>query len=134
MGEFDEVAERAVAWVDAVVIGDVVAVVAAGRGLERHQPDRGDTKPVQIIQPPQQSLEVADAVAIGVHIGADGKAIDNAVLVTEVVNHRAVLIGPPGRLSGRMISDEGATGSSKLGLQSHAQRRLFCEGCGPSPA
>jgi hypothetical protein len=50
---------------------------------------------VQIIQPPQQSLEIADAVVIGVHIGANGEAIDHAVLVPEVVDHRAVLIGPP---------------------------------------
>ena len=95
MGEFDEVAERAVARIDAVIVGDVVAVVPAGRGLERHQPDRGDAEPVQIIQPPQQALEIADAVAIGVHIGADGEAIDHAVLVPEVVDHEAALIGPP---------------------------------------
>jgi hypothetical protein len=30
--ELDEVAERAVARIDVVVVGDVVAVVAAGRG------------------------------------------------------------------------------------------------------
>ena len=32
VGELDEVAERAVARIDAVVVGDVVAVVAAGDG------------------------------------------------------------------------------------------------------
>ena len=95
MGELDEVAERAVARIDAVVVGDVVAVVAAGRGLERHQPDRGDAEPVQIVEPPQQALEIADAVAVGVHVGADGEAIDDAVLVPEVVDHKAALIGPP---------------------------------------
>ena len=100
MGEFDEVAERAVARIDAVIVRDVVTVVLAGRGLERHQPDRGDAEPVQIIQPPQQALEVADAVAIGIHIGADGKAIDHAVLVPEIVDHaEAALIGPPRDLS-----------------------------------
>ena len=36
--EFDEIAERAVSGIDAVVIGDVVAVVACRRGLKRHQP------------------------------------------------------------------------------------------------
>ena len=78
VGEFDEVAQRAVARIDAVIVRDVVAVVLAGRGLERHQPDRGDAEAVQIIQPPQQALEIADAVAIGVHIGADGKAVEDA--------------------------------------------------------
>ena len=87
MGEFDEVAERAVARIDAVIVRDIVTVVLAGRRLERHQPDRGDAEPVQIIEPPQQALEIADAVAIGIHIGADGKAIDHAVLVPEVVDH-----------------------------------------------
>jgi len=43
---------------------------------------------VQIVQPPQQALEVADAVAVGVHIGADGKTIENGVLVPEVVDHQ----------------------------------------------
>ena len=90
MGEFDEVAERAIARVDAVIVGDVIAIVLAGRRLERHQPDRGDAEPVQIIQPPQQSFEIADAVAIGIHVGADGQAIDHAILVPEVVDHGAV--------------------------------------------
>ena len=89
MGEFDEIAERAVSRIDAVIVGDVVAVVLAGRRLERHQPDRGDAEPVQIIQPPQQALEIADAVAVGIHIGADGEAIEHAVLVPEVVDHLA---------------------------------------------
>ena len=33
--ELDEVAQRAVAWIDAVVVGDVVPVVPVGSGLER---------------------------------------------------------------------------------------------------
>ncbi len=33
--ELDEVAERAVSWIDAVVVPDVVAVVAVGRRVER---------------------------------------------------------------------------------------------------
>src|SRR2546430_14426261 len=87
MGEFDKIAERAVARIDAVVVRDVVAVVSAGRRLERHQPDRGDAEPVQIVEAPQQSLEIANAIAIRVHIGADRKAVDDAVLIPEVVNH-----------------------------------------------
>ena len=90
MGELDEIAERAVARIDAVIVGDVVAVVLAGRGLERHQPDRGDAEPVQIVEPPQQPLEVADPVAVGVHIGANGKAVDHTILVPEIVDHNTV--------------------------------------------
>src|SRR5258705_7014055 len=89
MGEFNEVAQRAITWIDAVIIRDVVAIVLAGRRLEWHQPDRGNAEPVQIIQAPQQTLEIANAVAVSIHIGADGEAIDHAVLVPEVIDHCA---------------------------------------------
>ena len=39
VGEFDEIAEGTVAGVDAVVVGDVVAVVSNGRRLKGHEPD-----------------------------------------------------------------------------------------------
>ena len=91
MSELDEIAERAVARIDAVIVGDVVAVVSAGRRLKRHQPDRRHAEPVQIVEPPHQSLEIADAVAVGIHIGADGQAIDNGVLVPEIVDHEGQL-------------------------------------------
>ncbi len=62
--ELDEVAERSVLRVDAVVVGDVVAVVAIGRGIERLQPDAGDAEAGQVVEPPRQPVEVADAVAV----------------------------------------------------------------------
>src|SRR5437870_6149745 len=112
LGEFNEVAERPVAWIDAVIIRNVVTVVLAGRWLKRHQPDCGDAEPVQIVETAQQALEIADAIAVGIHIGADGEAVDHAVLVPEVVDHRAALTGPPRNLvsSGRMISGDEAGG------------------------
>ena len=55
--ELDEVAERAVARIDAVVIGDVVAVVPVRRRLERHQPHRGDAEPLQVVQASHQALK-----------------------------------------------------------------------------
>ncbi len=61
---------------------------------------------MQIIQPPQQPLEIADAVAIGIHIGANRQTIEDGILVPKVVDHaQAALIGPPSVLSGRLISD-----------------------------
>jgi hypothetical protein len=36
VGEFDEIANRAIARVDAVIIGHVVAIVAMWRDEERH--------------------------------------------------------------------------------------------------
>ena len=87
VGELDEVAERAEARVDVVVVGDVVAVVALRRGLERHQPDAGDAQALQVVEPAQQPLEIADAVAVGVHEVPDRQAVDDRVLVPEVVDH-----------------------------------------------
>ena len=45
-----KVAQRAVVGVDARVVGDVVAVVAQRRGVERQQPDGGDAEVVQVVE------------------------------------------------------------------------------------
>jgi hypothetical protein len=87
MGEFDKIAERAIAWIDAVVIRYVIAIIAQWRRLERHQPDGGDTQPVQVVQPPHQALEVTDAVAVGIHVASNRQAIDDRVLVPQIVDH-----------------------------------------------
>ena len=78
-----EVGHAAVLRVDAVVIGDVVAVVA-GRGVDRHQPDAADAERLQVVELGGDAVEVADAVAVGVvpaahedlvpHAGAVGGA------------------------------------------------------------
>jgi hypothetical protein len=36
MGEFNKVVKRAVPRIDAIIVGDIVAVFLAGGGLERH--------------------------------------------------------------------------------------------------
>src|SRR5690242_19031782 len=103
VGELDEVAERAVAGIDLVVVGDVIAVIAAGRGLERQQPDRVDAKAVDVIEPAQQALEIANTIAVGVHEGANREAIDDSILVPEIVDHRrcypdhGLALSPPPR-------------------------------------
>jgi hypothetical protein len=51
VSELDEIADRAIARVDAVIIGHVVAVVAMWRDLERHQPESGHAKAKQVVQP-----------------------------------------------------------------------------------
>src|SRR6266540_662214 len=89
VGEFDKIADCAVARIDAVIIGHVVAVIAMGRDLERHQPDGRDAETMQIIETAHQTLEVADAVAVGIHVGSNRQAIDYRVLVPKVVDHRA---------------------------------------------
>ncbi len=67
LGFGDEAAEilhRAEIGIDRSVVGDVVTVVAARRGIERQQPDRGDAELLQIVQLLGQSREVADAVVV----------------------------------------------------------------------
>ena len=47
--QLDEVAVRAEPRVDAVEVGDVVAVVAVGRRVERHQPQAGDAELGEVV-------------------------------------------------------------------------------------
>ena len=50
VGELDEIAERTVARIDIVIVGDVVTIVPARRSLKRHQPDRRHAQSMQIIE------------------------------------------------------------------------------------
>ena len=67
------------------VVGDVVAVVAAGRRIERQQPQRGDAEILQIVELFGQPGEIADAVIVAVGKGLDVKLVDDGVLVPELV-------------------------------------------------
>jgi len=83
--EAAEVLHRAEGGVDVAVVGNVVAVVAAGAGVERQQPQRVDAEVAQIIELAGQSGEIADAVVIAVGEGLDVKLIDNRVHEPEAV-------------------------------------------------
>ena len=61
VGEFDEVAERAVARIHLVIVRNVITAVAVGRGLKRHEPDRSHAEPVQVVEAAHESGKVADA-------------------------------------------------------------------------
>jgi hypothetical protein len=50
VGEFDKIADRAVARIDAVIVGHVVAIIAMRRDLERHQPDGRDAETMQVVE------------------------------------------------------------------------------------
>jgi len=50
VGKLDEIAERTVARIDIVIVGDVVTIVPARRSLKRHQPNRGHAQSMQIIE------------------------------------------------------------------------------------
>ena len=74
---------------NAVVVGDVVAVVAVGGAAEGLQPDAGHAERGEVIEPPRQAFEVADAVAVAVHVGGDVEAVDDRVLEPVVINRHA---------------------------------------------
>ena len=76
-----EVVERAVRRVHVLVVGDVVAVVAQRRRVERQQPDGVDAERLDVVEPLGQAAEVADAVAVGVGVGLDVQLVDDRVAV-----------------------------------------------------
>jgi hypothetical protein len=83
-----EVAQRAESRVDAHVVGDVVAVVAQRRGIERQQPDAGDAEVGEVVELPRQPGEIAYAVAAGIEISLDVQLIDDGVFVPQrIVGH-----------------------------------------------
>ena len=82
-----EVVQRAVARMDVLVVGDVVAVVAQRRRVERQQPERVDAELLQVVELLGQAGEVADAVVVAVEEGADVRLVDDGVLVPERIGH-----------------------------------------------
>src|SRR4029453_15139805 len=82
--DLDQVAVRAQPGVDAVEVGDVVAVVALGRRVKGHQPQAGDAEVGEVVDALGQAREVADAVAVPVHERLDVQAVDDRVLPPEI--------------------------------------------------
>jgi hypothetical protein len=58
--------------------------------VEGLEPEAGHPQPLQVVEPAAQAGEIADAVAVPVHEGLDVEAVDDRVLVPEVVDHRAL--------------------------------------------
>ena len=71
--------------IDLAILGNVVAVVAARRGVERQQPERGDAEILQIVELVGQAGEVADAVVVAVGEGLDVQLVDDRVLEPQLV-------------------------------------------------
>jgi hypothetical protein len=85
--ELDKVPQRAIPGVDAVVISDIVSIVATGRGLKRHEPNGCHTHALEVVQTPHQTFEVSDTVAVRIHIGGNRQTVDDGVLVPEIIDH-----------------------------------------------
>ena len=105
--ELDEVAVGAEPRVDAVEVGDVVAVVLARRGVERHQPQARDAEAAEIVDPLGQAGQVADAVGVGVEERLDVEAVDDRVLPPQVAGGLALH-----RSSGRTCSPNASMNGS----------------------
>src|SRR5262249_1149620 len=69
--ELDKVTDRAVAWIDTVIVGYVISIIAVRRDLKRHQPDRCNSESMEIVQPAHQASKVTYAVPVGVHEGSN---------------------------------------------------------------
>src|SRR5512139_3292239 len=76
-----EVGDLAVSGMYVVVVGDVVAVVAHRRRVERQQPQRVHAEFLQVVEPRDQPRKVAHAVAVAVAEGLDVQLVDDGVLV-----------------------------------------------------
>jgi len=63
--------------IDIDIVGDVVAEILHRRGEEGRNPDGVGTETGNMRQPVGDALEIADAVAIGVLIGARVDLIDH---------------------------------------------------------
>jgi len=84
---------------DAVVVRDVISIVAIRGRIEGHQPDARDAETREIREAIGESDEIADAVAIGIEECLDVQAIDDRVLVPEVVDHLDILLHSRARSS-----------------------------------
>ena len=75
--EILEIPQRSVGGMDVVVVGDVVAIVAPGRGKERQQPDRCDAQILKVIELLGKAAKVAHPVLVAVEEGTNVDFIDD---------------------------------------------------------
>ena len=66
--EYDlvDIVHRAIARVDGAVVGDVVAVVALRRRVERRDPEIADAEVLQVVEALRDAREIAPAVPVRV--------------------------------------------------------------------
>jgi hypothetical protein len=100
--ELDEISQRPVPRVAAIVVANVVPVLPARRRKERLKPQATNIQPREIIQLPRQAEEVADPVSVPIrerlHIECvhDGVLVPKAFHTTPLLNKVAGLALPCG--------------------------------------
>jgi hypothetical protein len=78
--ETTEIHHRAEIGIDGAVVRNVIAVVMAGRGIERQQPKSRDPEILEVVEFFGQSCEIADAVVVAVGECLDVQLINDCVL------------------------------------------------------
>ena len=78
VNEVFEVVNCAVVGMDGIVVGHIILVVA-GRRANGHEPDSSDTKPLQVIQFGSHSVDVANAIAVGVGKGLHKNLVEDCL-------------------------------------------------------
>ena len=88
--------EVAVLGVDALVVGDVVAIVRLRRWVERAEPYAGHTQAGDVVEPLEHAPQVADAVAVAVLEAARPDLVEHRVLVPASAFHGpSCVVGGP---------------------------------------
>src|SRR3712207_1791793 len=124
--DLDQVAVAAQAGVDAVEVGDVVAVVALGGRVEGHQPQAGDPEVGQVVDALGEAREVADAVAVPVQERLDVQAVDDRVLPPQVGRIGDPHAGTATAGPGRRTSNCGSTRSPKASRKPRCSCPTWC--------
>src|SRR5690606_2448965 len=73
----------AVVRMHAAILGNVIAIVAPRRGVERQQPDRVDAQGGDIVELLDQAGKITDAIVVGIEEGFHVNLIDHRILVPE---------------------------------------------------
>jgi hypothetical protein len=102
-----QIAVRSQPRVDAVEVGDVVAVVALSRRHEGHQPHAVDSQPGEVVEPVDQARQVPAAITVRVEEGLDVQAVDDRVLPPDVAGHLALHPASSGRTRSPKASMKG---------------------------
>jgi len=66
MDEGAEVSQGAVIGMDVLIVGNIVAIIAQGRGIKGHEPQRVHPQFLEIVQPLDQTPEITDAILAAV--------------------------------------------------------------------
>ena len=98
--ELPDVGEVAEHRVDVGVVGDVIAVIAQRRGIERQEPERIHAQVLQVWELVDQAPEVAAPIPVAVAEGPDVQLVEHGVLEPQwivVEPERLERLAAPGR-------------------------------------